>query len=62
VDTLEYFGQLGIQINEVYGMSECTGAVTWSTDHAHKWGEWRCDSIYLDVSAHRSGHALRLRR
>ena len=23
-ETLEYFGQLGIQINEVYGMSECT--------------------------------------
>ena len=38
VDTLEYFGQLGIQINEVYGMSECTGATTWSTDEAHVWG------------------------
>jgi long-chain-fatty-acid--CoA ligase ACSBG len=38
VDTLEYFGQLGIQINEVYGMSECTGATTWSLDEAHVWG------------------------
>eukprot|EP00927_Polykrikos_kofoidii_P053339 TRINITY_DN4773_c0_g1_i4.p1 TRINITY_DN4773_c0_g1~~TRINITY_DN4773_c0_g1_i4.p1 ORF type:complete len:778 (+),score=97.53 TRINITY_DN4773_c0_g1_i4:203-2335(+) len=38
VDTLEYFGSLGLQINEVYGMSECTGAVTWSTDQAHQWG------------------------
>jgi len=38
VDTLEYFGQLGIQINEVYGMSECTGATTWSLDRAHVWG------------------------
>lgn len=37
-ETLEYFGALGIQINEVYGMSECTGATTWSTDAAHKWG------------------------
>jgi len=37
-DTLEYFGALGIQINEVYGMSECTGATTWSTDEAHVWG------------------------
>lgn len=37
-ETLEYFGALGIQINEVYGMSECTGATTWSTDEAHKWG------------------------
>jgi len=38
VETLEYFGQLGININEVYGMSECTGATTWSTDEAHIWG------------------------
>jgi len=37
-DTLKYFGSLGIQINEVYGMSECTGATTWSTDEAHVWG------------------------
>jgi len=37
-DTLEYFGSLGIQINEVYGMSECCGAVTWSVDDAHVWG------------------------
>lgn len=38
VQTLEYFGSLGIQINEVYGMSECTGACTWSTDATHIWG------------------------
>merc|ERR1712070_1214007 len=38
VQTLEYFGSLGIQINEVYGMSECTGGVTWSTDATHVWG------------------------
>jgi len=37
-DTLEFFGAFGIQINEVYGMSECTGATTWSTDAAHVWG------------------------
>lgn len=37
-DTLGYFGALGIQINEVYGMSECTGATTWSTDACHLWG------------------------
>jgi len=37
-DTLEYFGSLGIQINEVYGMSECTGGTTWSVDEAHVWG------------------------
>lgn len=38
VETLSYFGSLGIQINEVYGMSECTGATTWSTDECHVWG------------------------
>jgi len=38
IDTLEYFGSLGIQINEAYGMSECTGAVTWSIDNCHVWG------------------------
>ena len=37
-DTLEYFGSLGLNVNEVYGMSECTGAVTWSVDAAHVWG------------------------
>merc|ERR1719203_1121060 len=38
VDTLEYFGSLGIYINELYGMSESAGAVTLSTDQAHMWG------------------------
>merc|ERR1719428_2001732 len=38
LDTLEFFGSLGIQINEVYGMSESTGAATWSLDECHLWG------------------------
>jgi len=38
VDTLEYFGSLNIGINEVYGMSETTGAATASTDEHHQWG------------------------
>merc|ERR1719277_265635 len=38
VDTLEYYGSLGIYINEVYGMSESTAAATLSTDQAHEWG------------------------
>merc|ERR1712060_415961 len=38
VDTLEYYGSLGIYINEVYGMSESTAAATLSTDQAHQWG------------------------
>jgi long-chain-fatty-acid--CoA ligase ACSBG len=37
-ETLEYFGSIGIQINEVYGMSECAGACTMSTNAAHIWG------------------------
>jgi len=37
-DTLGFFGQLGLQINEVYGMSECCGATTFSIDQAHVWG------------------------
>eukprot|EP00933_Yihiella_yeosuensis_P047470 TRINITY_DN43308_c0_g1_i1.p1 TRINITY_DN43308_c0_g1~~TRINITY_DN43308_c0_g1_i1.p1 ORF type:complete len:546 (+),score=116.62 TRINITY_DN43308_c0_g1_i1:36-1640(+) len=38
VDTLEYFASLGLNINEIYGMSESTGAVTWSSEPAHQWG------------------------
>mmetsp|Transcript_15004 Transcript_15004/g.29248 ORF Transcript_15004/g.29248 Transcript_15004/m.29248 type:complete len:782 (-) Transcript_15004:160-2505(-) len=37
-ETLAYFGSLGININEVYGMSECTGAASWSSEAAHEWG------------------------
>mmetsp|Transcript_21713 Transcript_21713/g.42659 ORF Transcript_21713/g.42659 Transcript_21713/m.42659 type:complete len:781 (+) Transcript_21713:406-2748(+) len=37
-ETLLYFGALNININEAYGMSECTGAATWGTDSAHQWG------------------------
>merc|ERR1712045_565890 len=37
VDTVEYFSSLGIYINELYGMSESTGAVTVSSDQAHDW-------------------------
>jgi len=38
VDTLQYFGSLGITINEVYGMSESCAACTVSTVRAHLWG------------------------
>merc|ERR1719215_730741 len=38
VDTLEYFGSLGIYINEGYGMSEGAALATMSTDQAHVWG------------------------
>jgi len=51
--TLNFFGMLGIQINEVYGMSECTGATTFSTDIAHLWGScgWKLSSTELKVFA-----------
>jgi len=38
IDTLEYYGSLGIYINELYGMSESSAIVTISTDSAHQWG------------------------
>lgn len=38
VETMKYFASLGVHINEVYGMSECCGASTWSTNDTHKWG------------------------
>jgi len=37
-DTLEYYGSLGLYINELYGMSESSAIVTISTDQAHQWG------------------------
>jgi long-chain-fatty-acid--CoA ligase ACSBG len=51
VDTLEYFGSLGMQINEVYGMSECTGATTVSTDQAHVWGSCGWEGPGMEVRA-----------
>jgi long-chain-fatty-acid--CoA ligase ACSBG len=51
VDTLEYFGSLGIGINEVYGMSECTGACTWSLDEAHLWGSCGFEMPGVEVCA-----------
>eukprot|EP01062_Namystynia_karyoxenos_P008743 TRINITY_DN13086_c0_g1_i1.p1 TRINITY_DN13086_c0_g1~~TRINITY_DN13086_c0_g1_i1.p1 ORF type:complete len:875 (+),score=253.73 TRINITY_DN13086_c0_g1_i1:88-2625(+) len=35
---LEFFGQLGIEVNEVYGMSECCGVATAGSSAAHVWG------------------------
>jgi len=38
VHTLEFFGSLGINIKEVYGMSECSATTTISTEETHEWG------------------------
>jgi len=51
VDTLEYFGSLGLHINEVYGMSECCGACTFSTDAAHEWGSCGWELPGVEVKA-----------
>lgn len=53
VDTLEYFGSLGMSINEVYGMSECTGACTWSLEEAHQWGSCGWEMPGVEVKAFR---------
>jgi len=37
-DTMEYFGSLGIHINEGYGMSETTALSTIGVDCMHTWG------------------------
>jgi len=50
-DTLEYFGSLGMQINEVYGMSESTGVTTISTDQAHVWGSCGWEMPGIEVRA-----------
>merc|ERR1719384_1593649 len=51
VDTLEYYGSLGIYINEMYGMSESTGPVTISTDEAHQWGScgWQVPGVEVKI-------------
>jgi len=51
VETLEFFGQYGIQVNEVYGMSETTGVVTWSTDDCCKWGScgYELDGVEIKI-------------
>jgi len=51
VDTLEYFGSLGLQINEVYGMSECTGACTWSLQEMHLWGSCGFEMPGIEVKS-----------
>ena len=37
-ETVEFYGAIGIELCEVYGMSESTGATTFSTPNAHVWG------------------------
>eukprot|EP00438_Fugacium_kawagutii_P033471 Skav230624 [mRNA] locus=scaffold1673:115570:126501:+ [translate_table: standard] len=55
VDTLEYFGSLGLQINEVYGMSESTAACTISTSKIHQWGSCGFQLPGMEVKAFKVG-------
>jgi len=55
VDTLEYFASIGIQINEVYGMSECAGACTWSLNEAHQWGSCGFEIPGIEVRVFKVG-------
>jgi len=51
VETLKYFASIGININEVYGMSECSGGATFSSDKAHVWGSvgWAIPGVEVKV-------------
>lgn len=51
-ETLEFFGSLGILINEVYGMSECTGPATMSTPDRFRvgWVGWALPGAELKIA------------
>jgi long-subunit acyl-CoA synthetase (AMP-forming) len=51
-ETLEFFGSLGILINEVYGMSECTGPASMSTPDKFRvgWVGWALPGAELEVA------------
>lgn len=50
-ETLKYFGALGIDINEVYGMSECSGACSGSSNSAHLWGSCGFELGGIEIKA-----------
>jgi long-subunit acyl-CoA synthetase (AMP-forming) len=51
-ETLEFFASLGVLINEVYGMSECTGPATVSTPDKFRvgWVGWPLPGAELKVA------------
>jgi long-chain-fatty-acid--CoA ligase ACSBG len=51
VDTLEYYGSIGIGIMEVYGMSESTGVTTMNNEQAHAWGSCGWELPGVEVRA-----------
>ncbi|CAE8596898.1 unnamed protein product [Polarella glacialis] len=53
VDTQEYFGSLGVNINEIYGMSESCACCTWSSNAAHMWGSCGYQMPGFEVKAFR---------
>jgi long-chain-fatty-acid--CoA ligase ACSBG len=50
-ETLEFFGALGINILEVYGMSECGGLTTMSIEERHLWGSCGFEAPGMQVKA-----------
>lgn len=57
VDTLEYFGSLGLDIHELYGMSESHGCSTISTPACHAWGSCGFQIAGLEVKVFKVDHA-----
>jgi len=57
VDTLEYFGSLGLDIHELYGMSESHGCSTTSTPACHTWGSCGFSVAGLEVKIFKVDHA-----
>jgi long-subunit acyl-CoA synthetase (AMP-forming) len=51
-ETLDFFGSLGILINEVYGMSECSGPATMSTPDKFRvgWVGWPLPGAELKIA------------
>jgi long-subunit acyl-CoA synthetase (AMP-forming) len=51
-ETLEFFGSLGILVNEVYGMSECTGPATMSTPDKFRvgWVGWALPGTEVKIA------------
>lgn len=53
LETQNFFAALGMNICEVYGMSENTGSTTWSTDESFKWGTCGCEAPGVEVKVFR---------
>ncbi|KAJ9455569.1 Very long-chain-fatty-acid--CoA ligase bubblegum [Diplonema papillatum] len=55
-ETLAFFAQFGVHINDWYGMSECTGATIASSNAAHLWGSCGYALEGMEVAVMRETH------